>query len=73
MTGVYSAANEQAVAMFLDKQIGYFDIFSVIEKTCAKHMDDLILDPTLEDIYATDKWARDYVRDVCVTKDMAIA
>lgn len=29
MTGVYSAANEQAVAMFLDKKIGYFDMFKV--------------------------------------------
>ena len=29
MTGVFSAANEQAVAMFLDKKIGYFDIFKV--------------------------------------------
>jgi hypothetical protein len=30
MTGVYSAANEQAVAMFLDKKIGYFDMFKVL-------------------------------------------
>ena len=32
MTGVYSAANEQAVAMFLDKKIGYFDMFKVKTK-----------------------------------------
>lgn len=31
MTGVFSAANEQAVAMFLDKKIGYFDIYRTIE------------------------------------------
>lgn len=31
MTGVFSAANEQAVAMFLDKRIGYFDIYRTIE------------------------------------------
>ena len=29
MTGVFSAANEEAVAQFLDKKIGYFDIFKV--------------------------------------------
>jgi len=73
MTGVYSAANEQAVAMFLDKKIGYFDMFKVIERTCEKHMDELVLDPTLEDIYRTDQWARDYVEQECVTPDMAIA
>lgn len=44
----------------------------VIERTCEKHMDDLVLDPTLEDIYHTDQWARDYVLNECVTSDMAI-
>ena len=73
MTGVFSAANEEAVAQFLDKKIGYFDIFKVVEATCAKHMDDLILDPSLEDIYHIDKWARQYVRDNCITKTMSIA
>jgi len=73
MTGVFSAANEEAVAQFLDKKIGYFDIFKVIEKTCEKHKDELVLDPSLEDIYHTDKWAREYVRENCITKEMALA
>ena len=58
MTGVFSAANEQAVAMFLDKKIGYFDIYNVIEKAMEAHKNDLILDPTLDDIVNSDLWAR---------------
>ncbi|KAK3252570.1 hypothetical protein CYMTET_38139 [Cymbomonas tetramitiformis] len=72
MTGVYSAANEQAVAMFLDKQIGYFDIYKVIEATCEKHQADIILDPSLEDIIETDLWARAHVKEI-VTPSMSIA
>ena len=63
MTGVFSAANEQAVAMFLDKRIGYFDIFRVIEEACDTHQSELILAPTLEDIVHFDGWARKHVKD----------
>ena len=34
MTGVLSAANEQAVEAFLNEQIGYLDIFKHVEKAC---------------------------------------
>ena len=64
MTGVFSAANEQAVAMFLDKKIGYFDIYNVIEKAMEAHKNELILDPTLDDIVACDLWARAHVKDL---------
>lgn len=70
MTGVFSAANEQAVAMFLDKKMGYFDIFKVIEQTCEAHQADIILDPSLDDIVATDEWARKHVESI-VTPKMA--
>ena len=72
MTGVFSAANEQAVAMFLDKKIGYFDIFSCVEKACDAHRNDLILDPSLDDIVEADQWARRHVESI-VTSDMAIS
>ncbi|KZV53478.1 1-deoxy-D-xylulose 5-phosphate reductoisomerase, chloroplastic [Dorcoceras hygrometricum] len=36
MTGVLSVANEKAVEMFIDKKIGYLDIFKVGELTCDK-------------------------------------
>ena len=64
MTGVFSAANEQAVAMFLDKKIGYFDIYKTIEMAMEAHKNDLILDPTLDDIVASDLWARAHVKDL---------
>ena len=72
MTGVYSAANEAAGALFLDKKIGYFDIFSCVEKACDAHRNDLILDPSLDDIVETDQWARRHVESI-VTSDMAIS
>jgi 1-deoxy-D-xylulose-5-phosphate reductoisomerase len=64
MTGVFSAANEQAVAMFLEKKIGYFDIYKTIELAMEAHKNDLVLDPTLDDIVASDLWARAHVKDL---------
>ncbi|KAL8465403.1 hypothetical protein ACS0TY_034782 [Phlomoides rotata] len=60
MTGVLSAANEKAVEMFIDEQIGYLDIFKVVELTCDKHRAELVTSPSLEDIIHYDLWARDY-------------
>lgn len=37
MTGVMSAANEQAVEMFLDERIGYLEIMQVVEECCDAH------------------------------------
>ena len=56
---VLNAANEKAVAMFLDRKIGYLDIPLII-KTC---MDDhkLIENPTLEDILATEQATYDFI------------
>ena len=45
MTGVLSAANEQAVAMFLEEKISYMDITRVIEKTCDRHRAELVEAP----------------------------
>ena len=64
MTGVFSAANEQAVAMFLDKKIGFFDIYKVIDLAMEAHKNELVLDPTLDDIVHFDLWARDFVKQV---------
>ena len=36
----------------------------VIEQTCDKHMSELIVDPTLEDIVQTDAWARQCVSEI---------
>lgn len=61
MTAVLNAANEQAVALFLEEQIGFLDIPKVIEKTCDRHRADNNQTPSLEDILAADQWAREEV------------
>ncbi|WP_204141579.1 1-deoxy-D-xylulose-5-phosphate reductoisomerase [Halomicronema sp. CCY15110] len=58
MTAVLNAANEQAVELFLDEQIGYLDIAKVIERVCDRHRDDLVAQPVLSDILTVDQWAR---------------
>ncbi|CAI0398652.1 unnamed protein product [Linum tenue] len=60
MTGVLSAANEKAVELFIDEKIRYLDIFKVVELTCAKHQEELVTSPSLEEIIHYDLWARDY-------------
>ncbi|GMH21480.1 hypothetical protein Nepgr_023322 [Nepenthes gracilis] len=60
MTGVLSAANEKAVEMFINEQIGYLDIFKVVELTCEEHRNELVGSPSLEEIVHFDLWARDY-------------
>ena len=64
MTGVMSAANEQAVEMFLQEKIGYLDIVKVVSATCDKHRADLVLTPSLDDIVQTDLWAREHVKEI---------
>lgn len=64
MTGVFSAANERAVELFLDKRIGYFDIFDLVERTCDRHQADNVQRPSLDDIVAMDEWARRYVDEL---------
>ncbi|WP_213022389.1 1-deoxy-D-xylulose-5-phosphate reductoisomerase [Brevibacillus reuszeri] len=55
-TAVLNAANEVAVDLFLKGSIGFLDIETIVSKTCETHQG--ILDPTLEEIFAADKWAR---------------
>ena len=54
---VMAAADEVAVARFLDGEIGFLDIPAVIEEVMAKH--DSVADPDLEAVLAADAWARD--------------
>ena len=61
MPAVLNAANEQAVALFLDEKIRFLDIPKVIEQTCDKHQADNRSNPSLDDILAADKWARQEV------------
>lgn len=61
MTAVLNAANEQAVALFLEEKIQFLDIPKLIEKTCDKHQVDNCESPGLDDILAADRWARQEV------------
>lgn len=61
MPAVLNAANEQAVALFLDKQIGFLDIARLIETVCDVYQGDNHPNPSLEDILECDAAAREQV------------
>ncbi|MEH2057910.1 MAG: 1-deoxy-D-xylulose-5-phosphate reductoisomerase [Nostoc sp.] len=61
MPAVLNAANEQAVALFLDEKIRFLDIPRCIEWVCDRHQNDNRTNPSLDDILAADKWARQEV------------
>ncbi|MFQ4143233.1 1-deoxy-D-xylulose-5-phosphate reductoisomerase [Chlorogloeopsis sp. ULAP02] len=61
MPAVLNAANEQAVALFLDEKIGYLDIARCIEWVCDRFSSDNRSNPSLDDILSADRWARQEV------------
>ena len=63
MPAVMNAANEQAVALFLEEQIHFLDIPKLIDGVCDRHQVDLMGDPSLSDVLAVDAWARQAVRE----------
>jgi 1-deoxy-D-xylulose-5-phosphate reductoisomerase len=64
MPAVLNAANEQAVALFLDEKITFLDIPKVIEKACDRFQSQNVSQPTLEDILGADQWARKVVLEI---------
>jgi len=63
MPAVLNAANEEAVAQFLQERIHFLDIPKVIEAACESHKSDLKTQPTLDDVLAVDTWARKVVQE----------
>jgi 1-deoxy-D-xylulose-5-phosphate reductoisomerase len=61
MPAILNAANEQAVALFLEEKIGYLDIARCIETACDRTSAQNRPDPSLDDIIAADQWARQEV------------
>jgi 1-deoxy-D-xylulose-5-phosphate reductoisomerase len=57
MPAVLNAANESAVALFLQEKIRFTQIAELISKVCDCHR--VISNPTLEDILSADQWARE--------------
>lgn len=55
-TTVFNAANEIAVARFLNGEIGFLQIEQLIERTLERHT--LVANPDLETIREADAWAR---------------
>lgn len=60
MPTVLNAANEYAVAQFLDKKIAFLDIYRIIRKCMDAHK--LIENPSVEDILETEKWVEAYIK-----------
>ena len=58
---VMNGANEEAVALFLDDKIGFYDIYELVAG--AVEAVSNVMDPTLEDILEADRQARQFVRD----------
>ncbi|MGC9527949.1 MAG: 1-deoxy-D-xylulose-5-phosphate reductoisomerase [Limnospira sp.] len=73
MPAVLNAANEQAVALFLDEKIGFLEIPKMIEKVCDRHRTDNCQNPTLEDILESDRWAREAVNEASQATDQKVA
>jgi 1-deoxy-D-xylulose-5-phosphate reductoisomerase len=59
---VLNAANEVAVAAFLENSISFIKIPQIIEKTMEHHV--VVSDPTLSDILEADQWARKQAEDL---------
>ena len=58
---VMNGANEEAVAMFLNDEIGFYDIYELVSG--AVRAVPFIQNPTLEEILEADRLAREYVRN----------
>ena len=65
MPAVMNAANEKAVALFLNKEIKYLDIPYLIEKTMDAYT--VKYDYSIDDIENVDRWAREYAENLFKT------
>ncbi|WP_421656965.1 1-deoxy-D-xylulose-5-phosphate reductoisomerase [Leptothermofonsia sp. ETS-13] len=65
MPAVLNAANEQAVALFLEERIRFLDIPRLIEQVCDRYQIHNCSHPTLDDIVSADQWARKEVLATC--------
>lgn len=59
MPTVYNAANEKAVALFLDRKIAYLQITELIEEAMSRHK--IVINPSVEDILIAEREVYDWV------------
>ena len=71
MPAALNAANEQAVALFLEERIPFLAIPHLIERVCDRHRADLTANPSLADVLAVDAWARQAVIEAAGTLQTA--
>ena len=60
MPTVFNAANECAVASFLNHDIKFLQIYDIIETCMREHK--VIENPSLEDIFETEQWVYEYLK-----------
>ena len=71
MPAALNAANEQAVALFLEERIPFLAIPHQIERVYERHKNDLTATPALADVLAVDAWARQAVLETTATLQAA--
>lgn len=59
MPTVFNAANEKAVALFMDRKIKFLHIYDIIERCMNEHKN--IMHPALEDIFEVEKKVYEYI------------
>jgi len=60
MPAVLNAANEMAVAAFLNGRLGFMDIPKTVEATMEAHRQEPL--ESLEQVLAVNRWARDFAQ-----------
>ncbi|MDR1138667.1 MAG: 1-deoxy-D-xylulose-5-phosphate reductoisomerase [Clostridiales bacterium] len=56
---VYSSANEMAVQLFLDRKIGFGDIYDIVERTVNNYKDVIV--PTIDNVIDVDRQVKDSI------------
>ncbi len=62
MPTVFNAANEKAVALFLEKKIKFLQIYEIIDACMKAHT--IIDNPNLEEILSTEQWVYNFIDDM---------
>ena len=70
LAGVMNAANEVAVAAFLDGKLGFTAIPTVIERTMNAHTVEGVSD--LETVRRVDTWGRTYAREMAAELELTV-
>ena len=60
MPAVMNAANEAAVALFLDAKIPFLQLMRLVERAMDQHD---ALPPTIPNVLEADRWARRFVQE----------